>query len=73
MIYGNKRENRTTFQIKTSNFLELLTPETIKLLGGTKSKITEDENGENVPYLEITKNCQQQLPARFKSLLNICS
>ena len=27
----------------------------MKLLGSTKSKITNDENGENVPYLEITK------------------
>ena len=33
----------------------MLTPETIKLLGNTKSKITRDENGENVPYLEITE------------------
>ena len=27
----------------------------MKLLGSTKSKITKDENGENVPYLEITE------------------
>ena len=27
--------------------------ETMKLLGRIKSKITNDENGENVPYLEI--------------------
>ena len=27
----------------------------MKLLGGTKSKITKDKNGENVPYLEITE------------------
>ena len=26
----------------------------MKLIGITKSKITKDENGENVPYLEIT-------------------
>ena len=32
-----------------------MTPETRKLLGSTKSKITKDENGENVPYLEITE------------------
>ena len=25
----------------------------MKLLGSTKSKITKDENGENLPYLEI--------------------
>ena len=27
----------------------------MKLLGSTKSQITKDENGENVPYLEITE------------------
>ena len=27
----------------------------MKLLGSTKSKITNDENGENVPHLEITE------------------
>ena len=32
-----------------------LTPETMKLLGSTKSEITKDENGENVPHLEITE------------------
>ena len=30
-------------------------PETMKLLVSTKSKITKDENDENVPYLEITE------------------
>ena len=43
------------FKIKTGYYFELLTPETMKLLGSTKSKITKDENGENVPYLEITE------------------
>ena len=27
----------------------------MKLLGSTKSKITKDKNGENVPHLEITE------------------
>ena len=27
----------------------------MKLFGSTKSKITKDENGENVPHLEITE------------------
>ena len=27
----------------------------MKLLGSTKSKITKDENGENIPHLEITE------------------
>ena len=44
-----------TFKIKTGYYLELLTPETMKLLGSTKSKITKDENGKNVPRLEITE------------------
>ena len=30
-------------------------PETMKLLGNTQSKIIKDENGENVPHLEITE------------------
>ena len=54
-IYVNELENRITFRIKTGYYLELLTPETMKVLGSTKSKITKDENGENVLYLEITE------------------
>ena len=27
----------------------------MKLLGNTKSKITKDKNGENVPHIEITE------------------
>ena len=30
-------------------------PETVNLLGSTKSKITKDKNGENVSHLEITE------------------
>ena len=36
-------------------YLELLTPETMKLLGSTQNKITKDKNGENVPHLEISE------------------
>ena len=54
-IYTNKIENRITFKIKTGYYLELLTPETMKSLGSSKSKTAKDENGENVPYLEITE------------------
>ena len=54
-IYINKIENKITFRIKTVYYLELLMPETIKLLGSSKSKITKDKNGENVPHLEITE------------------
>ena len=54
-IYVNKIENRVTFKIKNRYSLELLTSETMKLLGSTKNKITKDKNGENVPHLEITE------------------
>ena len=53
-IYVNKTENRITFKIKDGYSLELLTPQTMKLLGSTENKITKDKNGENVPHFEIT-------------------
>ena len=52
-IYVNKIENRITFKIKTGYSLELLTSETMKLLGSTENKITKDKNSETVPHLEI--------------------
>ena len=55
MVYINKIKNGITFKIKAGYYLKLLTPETMKLLVSTKSKITKDENGENVPHLEITE------------------
>ena len=54
-IYINKIENKIMFKIKTGYYLKLLTPETTKLLGSTKNKITKNENSENVAYLEITE------------------
>ena len=51
----DKIENRNTFKIKTGYYLEILTPETMKLLRSAKIKITKDKNGENVPHLEITE------------------
>ena len=54
-IYVNRIENRITFKIKSGYYLELLTTETMKLLGSTESKITEDKNGENVPHLEVVE------------------
>ena len=54
-MYVKKIENRITFKIKTGYNPELLTPETMKLLGSIENKITKDKNGENVPHLEITE------------------
>ena len=47
-IYVNKIENRVTFKIKKGQYVKLLTPETMKLLGSTESKITKDKNGGNL-------------------------
>ena len=48
-------EKRIPFKIKTGYYLELLTPKTMKLLESTKNKITKEENGENVPLLEVAE------------------
>ena len=42
-----------TFKVKMGHYIKLLTPESMKLLGSSKSKIIKDKNGENVPHLEI--------------------
>ena len=52
-IYVDKIENKITFKRKTGYYLELLTPETRKLLGSAKSKITKDKNGENLPCIHL--------------------
>ena len=54
-IYMNKIENRVTSEIKNGYSLELLTPETMKLLRSTKNKIKKDKNGEKVPKIEIAE------------------
>ena len=54
-IYVNKIENIITFKVKKGYYLELLTPETIKLLGSTKSKVTKDKNGENILIQKLQK------------------
>ena len=54
-MYINRIENRITFKIKSGYYLELLTPETIKLLESTESKIIKDKSSENVPHLEVVE------------------
>ena len=51
-IYPNKIKNRIVFTIKTGHKLELLSPETMKLLGSTKKFVDKNKKGENVPKLE---------------------
>ena len=54
-MYINRIENRITFKIKNGYYLELLTRETMKLLGSIESKITKDKNTEKVPHLEVVE------------------
>ena len=51
-IYPNTIKNRIIFKIKSGYKLELLTPETMNLLGSTKKVVDQSKNGENVPKLE---------------------
>ena len=51
-IYLNKIKNRIVFKIKSGSKLELVTPETMKLLGSTEKDADSDKNSENVPKLE---------------------
>ena len=54
-INVNKIKNRIVFDIKAGYKLELLSPETMKLLGSTKKDIDQDEDGKYVPKLESVK------------------
>ena len=52
LIYANKINNRIVFKIKTGYKLELLSKETMKLLGSTSDTVDSDKDSENVPRLE---------------------
>ena len=47
--------NKLVFKVKDRHTLELQTPETMKLFGGTKNLIDKTKNGENVPSLEVAE------------------
>ena len=51
-IYPNKIKNRIVFKIKPGYKLDLITPETMKLLGSTKKDVDADKNSEHVPKVE---------------------
>ena len=51
-IYPNKIKNRIVFKVKTGYKLELLSPETMKLLGSAKKDVDKHKDGEDVPKLE---------------------
>ena len=52
LLYANTITNRIVFKIKTGYKLEVLSKETMKLLGSTRDTIDADKNSENVPRLE---------------------
>ena len=51
-IYENKIKSRIVFKIKTSYKLELLSPETMRLLGSTKKDVDQDKDGKDMPKLK---------------------
>ena len=51
-VYAKTINNRILFKIKSRYKLELLSKETMKLLGSTKDITDSDKNSENVPRLE---------------------
>ena len=55
IIFANKIKNRIVFKIKSGYKLELLTKETMQLLGSTSNIIDSDKNIESVPKLETVE------------------
>ena len=51
-VYTNEIKNRIDFKIKTGYKLEILSTETMKLLGSTKKDVSQDKDGEDAPKLE---------------------
>ena len=51
-IYPNKIKNKIVFKVRTGYKLELLSLETMKLLGSTKKDVDKDKDGEDLPKLE---------------------
>ena len=77
----NEIKNRIVFKIKTGYNLELLTEETMQLLGSSKKVVDKNKNGELVPRLEtvdvvlvhchlVNNNYQQASKALFTFLPN---
>ena len=54
-IYVNKIENKVTSRIKNGYNLELVIPETMKLLGSTENKITKDKTVKMCLILKLQK------------------
>ena len=80
-IYVNKIKNRIVFKIKTGHKLELLSEETMQLLGSSKKVIDKSNDGELEPRLEVVEvvlvycnlvnNSYQQTPTNYLLLFQI--
>ena len=55
LICVNRIKNRTIFKIKSGYKLELLSKETMQLLGSSGNTIDSDKDGELVPKLEVAE------------------
>ena len=55
-IYVNKIKHRIVFKIKAGYKLELLSEETMQLLGSSKKDIDQNKDGEIVPKLEAIES-----------------
>ena len=55
LIYVNKISNRIIFKLKTGYKLELLSKNTMELLGSSSNTIDKDKDGELVPKLEVVE------------------
>ena len=75
-IYPNKIKNRIVFKVKAGYKWQLLSSETMKLLGSTKKNIDQDKDVEDVPKQEsveivlmhhnlVNSNCQQASKVLF--------
>ena len=60
-IYPNKIKNRIVFKIKTGYELELLTFETMKLLGSTKRYVDKDKRWRKRTKIRICSGCFSSL------------
>ena len=81
-LYVNKIKNRIVFKINPGYELELLSPETMRLLGGTKKNdVDQEKDGEDAPKLEsvelvlvhfnlVNNNYQQESKVLFTFMPN---
>ena len=81
LVYANKIKNRIVFKIKTGCKLDVLSEETMQLLGSSKKDTDKNKDGEIVPRLEtvevvlvhcnlVNKNYQQGSKVLFTFIPN---